>query len=47
MKRFFIGIILMVFTITLFGCGETFTGVTKDVKRMGKGVRTVFLRDTD
>ena len=29
------------------GCGETITGMTKDVKRVGKGVKTVFFRDAD
>ena len=28
----------------LAGCGETFSGVGKDVNRMGKGVSTFFFR---
>jgi len=27
------------------GCGETMTGLTKDVKRQAKGVKTIFVRD--
>lgn len=37
--------ILVSFTLTIVGCGETIGGVTKDIKRMGKGVKTIFIRD--
>ena len=26
------------------GCGETFSGVSKDASRIGKGVKTIFVR---
>lgn len=47
MKKIVLGIILMAFALSLFGCGETLTGVSKDIRRMGKGVKTVFIRDSD
>ena len=49
MKSFFIKLILVIFvlivTFQLSGCGETFHGVGKDVQRVGKGVKTIFIRD--
>ena len=46
MKRFFaIAILLAAATIFITGCGETFNGVAKDTRRIGKGVKTVFIRE--
>ncbi|MBL7156996.1 MAG: hypothetical protein ISS92_02410 [Candidatus Omnitrophica bacterium] len=46
MKQFILLIILVAFVSLLAsGCGETMTGVTKDVKRQVKGVKTIFVRD--
>jgi len=47
MKILILIIILISFSITLFGCGETISGVSKDAKRMGRGVKTIFIRDSD
>ena len=48
MKRYAIlAAALIILTAALAGCGETFTGMSKDVKRVGKGVKTIFFRDAD
>ena len=46
MKRTIGLILLTAFVMSITGCGETFMGVAKDVRRMGKGVRTFFFRDS-
>jgi predicted small secreted protein len=33
--------------LQLCGCGETLHGIGKDAQRMGKGVKTIFIRDTE
>lgn len=46
MKRnFALVMITMLLTMCLAGCGETVNGLSKDLKRVGKGIRTVFVRD--
>ena len=45
MRRLVSLISLMLLVSFLAGCGETFTGVVKDTKRIGSGVRKVFVRD--
>jgi len=40
----FVGIVLCA-SIMIAGCGETINGMNKDVSRIGKGVKTVFIRD--
>ncbi len=47
MKKILAVAILISFTLTIVGCGETISGATKDIKRMGKGIKTVFIRDAD
>ena len=51
MKLFYTKLILISFLMILIfqlsGCGETIHGVGKDVRRMGKGVKTIFVRDTE
>jgi predicted small secreted protein len=44
MKRFIIFLCLILVAVTFCGCGETLSGVGKDVNRMGKGVNTFFFR---
>jgi len=36
---------LLVIVSFLAGCGETVNGVVKDTRRIGKGVRKVFVRE--
>ncbi|MFH0839505.1 MAG: hypothetical protein V1883_00620 [Candidatus Omnitrophota bacterium] len=43
-KFLLVGIVLLLMA-QLVGCGETFTGIGKDIKRVGQGVKTIFLRD--
>ncbi len=44
MKRIVLLVLLLVVSAALFGCGETVSGVGKDVNRMGRGVSTFFFR---
>jgi predicted small secreted protein len=43
-KFFFIGAVLLLMA-QLSGCGETIAGIGKDIKRVGKGVETIFFRE--
>jgi len=36
---------LLLLIVFLAGCGETLTGVSKDSKRIGSGVRKIFIRE--
>ncbi len=45
MKRYILGLILLSFILT--GCGETITGAARDVKRVGKGIKTIFFKDSN
>jgi len=47
MRKAFLALILIAFSVTLLGCGETMSGVGKDASRMGKGVKTIFIRDSE
>ncbi|MFH1837677.1 MAG: hypothetical protein ABH862_06165 [Candidatus Omnitrophota bacterium] len=38
-------IALLIIVSFLAGCGETVTGMVKDTKRIGSGVRKVFVRE--
>ncbi len=44
MKKTVLTILTLITCIILSGCGETISGVSKDVGRMGKGVTTFFFR---
>ena len=46
LKKCVMLITLAVFCISISGCGETFYGVGKDFRRVGKGIRTIFTRDS-
>jgi len=45
MKKIITIMSLLLLVAFLTGCGETITGMCKDTKRIGTGVRTVFIRD--
>jgi len=51
MKLFYIKLIQVIFlamlVLQLSGCGETIHGIGKDVRRVGKGVKTIFIRDSE
>jgi len=47
LKRSIMIVFLMVVLLQLSGCGETFHGVGKDWGRVGKGVKTIFIRDSE
>ena len=44
MKRLVLFVLLLAACTIIFGCGETVSGVGKDVNRMGRGVNTFFFR---
>ena len=47
MRNYVCLLLLLVFAmLILAGCGETVNGVGKDIKRIQKGIKTVFVRDT-
>lgn len=48
MKKSIVLVLALVFaSLIMTGCGETFNGISKDVQRVGKGVKTIFVRDTE
>ncbi len=44
MKKMVLFLLLISTMLSLMGCGETVSGVGKDVNRMGRGVNTFFFR---
>lgn len=46
-KKSILSIVLTVILLQLSGCGETLHGVGKDWGRVGKGVKTIFIREGD
>ncbi len=44
MKNVILAVLILVICMTLTGCGETVSGVGKDVNRMGRGISTFFFR---
>ncbi len=44
MKTLIFVFLLITISVFLIGCGETISGVGKDVNRMGRGVSTFFFR---
>lgn len=44
MKKALFVLLLICSTTILIGCGETVSGVGKDVNRMGRGINTFFFR---
>ncbi len=47
MKRNIAFFILVLFCVMLVGCGETVNGIGKDVSRVGKGIKTIFIKDAE
>ena len=45
MKKTLLLLILAIIGMYLAGCGETVSGIGKDAGRIGKGVKTVFIRE--
>jgi predicted small secreted protein len=44
MKKAVFTLLLIAVCVILYGCGETVSGVGKDVNRMGRGISTFFFR---
>lgn len=44
MRIVMLAFLVMWICLALIGCGETVSGVGKDVNRMGRGVNTFFFR---
>ena len=36
---------LIYISLIIAGCGETVSGIRKDAKRVGKGIKTIFVKD--
>ena len=45
MRRYISGISILLLVVFLAGCGETVSGMVKDTRRIGSGVRQVFVAD--
>ena len=45
MGRWVSAISLLILASFLAGCGETVHGMVKDTRRIGTGIKTVFIRD--
>ena len=45
MRKVITVVSLLIIVVFLAGCGETLNGMGKDTRRIGKGVKTVFIRD--
>jgi predicted small secreted protein len=45
MKKMLAILLLAAFSVCLLGCGETVHGIGKDASRIGKGVKTIFIRE--
>lgn len=46
-RRLILVALLTILVLQLSGCGETLQGLGKDTTRMGKGIRTIFIRDSE
>ncbi len=46
MKKAVVFVSLLVVAAFLSGCGETVNGAIKDTKRIGSGIKKVFVRDS-
>ena len=44
MRKMIVAILILMACAALAGCGETVSGVGKDVNRMGRGINTFFFR---
>lgn len=44
MRKFLLIVLVIFVSSALAGCGETVSGVGKDINRMGKGANTFFFR---
>lgn len=45
MKNYALALVLLLLTaVIMAGCGETLNGLSKDARRIKKGVKTVFMR---
>ena len=43
--RIMVLMVLLSFCSIVIGCGETMGGIGKDATRMGRGIRTIFVKD--
>jgi predicted small secreted protein len=47
MKRLTAFIVAVSFCLISTGCGETISGAGKDISRMGRGVKTIFVKESN
>jgi len=46
MKKIVVPVLVLIsISLIMAGCGETFSGMSKDAQRVGKGIKTIFVRD--
>jgi len=45
MKTLVMVLLLAVLSACLIGCGETVSGIGKDMSRVGRGVKMIFIRE--
>lgn len=45
LKKLVVTVFLAAVMFQLAGCGETISGIGKDASRIGKGVKTIFIRE--
>lgn len=45
LKRLISAILLFMAVLEFSGCGATIDGVGQDVSRIGRGIKTIFVRD--
>lgn len=45
MRKIALSLLILCFAATLVGCGETMRGIGTDMQRIGKGTKTIFIRD--
>ena len=43
-KHLFVMVLILLSSLVIAGCGETISGISKDAGRIGKGVKTIFVR---
>jgi len=46
-KKLVLVALLTIVLLQLSGCGETIHGISKDTQRMGKGIKTIFIRESE
>ena len=47
-RKYVLSVLLLAFiSVATIGCGSTVNGIGKDVKRVGRGIKTIFVRGAE